>query len=57
MYSVYAAGDSRDKKFQQITTAISDGTIAAMEVIHQSKNSRFIEKAAIQLPFINALSS
>jgi len=36
MCGVYAAGDSRDKKFRKITTAISDGTIAAMEVIHQS---------------------
>lgn len=27
---VYAAGDVRDKKFRQITTAVSDGTIAAL---------------------------
>ncbi len=27
---VYAAGDIRDKKFRQITTAVSDGTIAAL---------------------------
>ena len=30
---VYAAGDVRVKKFRQITTAVSDGTIAALEVI------------------------
>lgn len=32
---VYAAGDVRDKKYWQITTAISDGTIAALEIIHK----------------------
>ena len=31
---VYAAGDVRDKKHRQITTAVGDGTIAALEVIH-----------------------
>lgn len=29
---VYAAGDSNSKKYRQITTAMSDGTIAALEV-------------------------
>ena len=32
---VYAAGDIRDKKYRQITTATSDGTIAALEVVHK----------------------
>ena len=32
---VYAAGDVRNKKFRQITTAVGDGTIAAMEVIQK----------------------
>ncbi len=32
---VYAAGDIRDKKYQQITIAVSDGTIAALEIIHK----------------------
>ncbi len=32
---VYAAGDIRAKKFRQITTAVGDGTIAAMEVIQK----------------------
>jgi thioredoxin reductase (NADPH) len=32
---VYAAGDVRDKKFRQITTAVGDGTIAAMEIIQK----------------------
>ena len=27
---VYAAGDVRDKKFRQITTAVADGTIALL---------------------------
>jgi thioredoxin reductase (NADPH) len=30
---VYAAGDVRDKKHRQITTAVGDGTIAALEVV------------------------
>ncbi len=32
---VYAAGDIRDKRHRQITIAVSDGTIAALEVIHK----------------------
>ena len=32
---VYAVGDIRAKKFRQITTAVGDGTIAAMEVIQK----------------------
>lgn len=30
---VFAAGDSREKRFRQITTAVSDGTIAALSTI------------------------
>ena len=33
---VYAAGDVRVKKYRQITTAISDGTIAALSIIQKS---------------------
>ncbi|MCK4689882.1 MAG: FAD-dependent oxidoreductase [Candidatus Marinimicrobia bacterium] len=32
---VYAVGDVRDKKHRQITTAVNDGTIAALEVIQK----------------------
>ena len=32
---VYAAGDVRVKKYRQITTAISDGTIASLEIIQK----------------------
>ena len=32
---VYAAGDVRDKKHRQISTAVGDGSIAALEVIHR----------------------
>jgi len=32
---VYAAGDVRDKKHRQITVAVGDGTVAALEVIHK----------------------
>ena len=30
---VYAAGDIREKSYRQITTAVADGTIAALEII------------------------
>ena len=30
---VYAAGDVRDKRHRQITTAVGDGTVAALEII------------------------
>ena len=32
---VYAAGDVRDKKHRQITTAVGEGTVAALEIIHK----------------------
>ena len=32
---VYAVGDVRVKKYRQITTAVSDGTIAALEIIQK----------------------
>ena len=32
---VYAAGDIRDKRHRQITTAVGDGTVAALEIIHK----------------------
>ena len=35
LLGVYAAGDLRVKKFRQITTAVSDGTIAAMQIIQK----------------------
>jgi len=35
---VYAAGDIRDKKHRQITIAVGDGTIAALEVIKNKLN-------------------
>ncbi len=31
---VFVAGDSRNKKYRQITTAVSDGTIAALEAMN-----------------------
>ena len=37
---VYAAGDSISKRFRQVTTAVSDGTIAALALsnyLHESK--------------------
>ncbi len=32
---VYAAGDIRSKQYRQITTAVADGTIAALSIIHE----------------------
>lgn len=32
---IYAVGDVRSKKYRQITTAISDGTIAAINITHE----------------------
>ncbi|MBN1216280.1 MAG: FAD-dependent oxidoreductase [Candidatus Lokiarchaeota archaeon] len=37
--NVYAIGDIRVKKFNQITTAVADGTIAALEIIQKSSCS------------------
>jgi len=36
--SVYAAGDIRDKRHRQITIAVGDGTVAALEVIKHKLN-------------------
>ena len=35
---VYAVGDVRSKKYRQITTAISDGTIAAINITRELDN-------------------
>ena len=37
--NVYAIGDIRVKKFNQITTAIADGTIAALEIVRKNSCS------------------
>ncbi len=40
---VFAAGDSRQKKYRQVTTAVSDGTIAALasiEYLEKDKKRR-----------------
>ena len=36
---VYAAGDAREKKYRQITTAVADGTIAALNAAEYLQNS------------------
>lgn len=45
---VYVAGDSRQKKYRQITTAVSDGTIAALSAVEfiESRPSIPLTKAA-----------
>lgn len=35
---VYAAGDVREKRYRQITTAVADGTIAALSAIDFVQN-------------------
>jgi len=35
---VYAAGDSIQKKFRQVTTAVADGTIAALSASEYINN-------------------
>jgi thioredoxin reductase (NADPH) len=35
---VYAVGDVRSKKYRQITTAIADGTIAAINITKELDN-------------------
>jgi thioredoxin reductase (NADPH) len=40
MEGVFAAGDSTSKRFRQVTTAVGDGTVAALalsEYLHESK--------------------
>lgn len=42
---VFAAGDSRAKKYRQITTAVSDGTIAALSTIEYLEKSKELQPA------------
>jgi len=35
---VYAVGDLRSKKYRQITTAVADGTIAAISLTRELDN-------------------
>jgi len=42
---VFAAGDSRAKKYRQITTAVSDGTIAALSLIEYLEKSKELQPA------------
>lgn len=47
---VYAAGDSRAKRFRQITTAVSDGTIAALassEYLHKKRAGKKLTGALV----------
>jgi thioredoxin reductase (NADPH) len=43
---VYVAGDIRSKKFRQITTAVADGTIAALAVQKYVKDHAQVAHAA-----------
>jgi thioredoxin reductase (NADPH) len=37
---VFAAGDSRQKRYRQITTSVSDGTIAALSAVEYIENKK-----------------
>ncbi len=37
---VFAAGDSRNKRYRQITTSVSDGTIAALRAVEYIENKK-----------------
>jgi len=37
---VFVAGDSREKRFRQVTTAVADGTISALAAIEYIQNSK-----------------
>ncbi|MHB8581129.1 MAG: thioredoxin-disulfide reductase [Ignavibacteriaceae bacterium] len=41
---VFAAGDSINKKYRQITTAVADGTIAALSAIEYSNNIKILNQ-------------
>ncbi|MFW6180233.1 MAG: FAD-dependent oxidoreductase [Spirochaetota bacterium] len=45
---VYAVGDIRSKEFRQITTAVSDGTIAAMSATRELEPATELDPAAVQ---------
>ena len=40
---VFAAGDSIQKKYRQVTTAVADGTIAALSAVDYINNLKMIE--------------
>ncbi len=47
---VYVAGDSRAKRYRQITTAVSDGTIAALSAVEYIENRRRRDRATETAP-------
>ena len=42
---VFAAGDSIQKKYRQITTAVADGTIAALSAIEYINSTKILNHA------------
>jgi thioredoxin reductase (NADPH) len=46
---VYAAGDSIHKKYRQVTTAVGDGTIAALGAAEYVNNLKKINEAAVSI--------
>ena len=44
MMGVFVAGDVRNKKIHQLTTAISDGTVAAINAINYINKVKIGEK-------------
>jgi thioredoxin reductase (NADPH) len=51
---VFAAGDSIAKRYRQITTAVADGTIAALSAIDYLRSSDFaVAPSAQEAPLAN----
>jgi len=53
---VYAAGDSITKRFRQITTAVCDGTVAAMAASIYLNELKVKQKQATMAPVLNEVA-
>ena len=49
LQGVYAAGDSIQKRYRQVTTAVGDGTIAALGVAEYINNMKKINEVAVPI--------
>jgi thioredoxin reductase (NADPH) len=46
---VFAAGDCIDKPYRQVTTAVGDGTVAALAVLHYVNDLKVADKKLITI--------
>ena len=49
LHGVYAAGDSIQKRYRQVTTAVGDGTIAALGAAEYINNMKKINEVAVSI--------